>query len=550
MSVVALVVAAGVLLWLEPWAAKEGEMPSSDEVLALPDKPSIAVLPFDNLSDDKSQEYFVDGLTDDLITDLSKLSGLFVIARNSVFTYKGSPVRIEEVARDLGVRYVVEGSVRRLGDRIRVNAQLIEGSTGHHIWAERYDREITDLFTVQDELIGRIVSALALQLTQSEEIQLAHRPAPQFEAYELYLQAREGYYSRDQARMRESLELYSRATEIDPTFAKAYAGIALLAADIWLFSSVRELLGGGVAQKLAEDAAMKAIELDPSLPESHSVLALLELERGEHEAALQSSRRAVELEPNSVHAHATLAIVQGYAGQPEAALESIRTAVRLDPRPPTYLTAYYGWILFQNRKYEDAIAVLEPIAETRDRGLADSPSELLGMAYAELGLMDEARAQVKNLLIKEPFLNVAYYRLTYDHHAREVDLRHRLDALRKAGMPEWPLGYRGDPANRVTGTALEDLIAGKTWSGMDAGRRQSFIQELGRNGTSVYAGATALLSGEAFIKGDELCERYQGFIRGRELCGPVYREVGGNSAGHEEYVYVNPATVRYFSLEQ
>lgn len=544
----ALAVIVMLVAWLWPldvlWESSQGEKAGP----ALPDKPSVAVLPFTNLSGDQAQEYFADGLTDDLIIDLSKVSGLLVIARNTVFTFKGSAVRIEQVAEELNVRYVVGGSVRRSGDRLRVNAQLVDGNTGHHLWAERYDREITDLFAVQDELVGRIVNALAVQLTRKEATQLAQRAVPEFRAYDLYLQARDGYFSRDQARMRESFDLYARATAIDPTFARAYAGLAQLAADVWRLSALREVMAGTVARKIAENAATKALELDPALPDAHSVLALLRLVESDYDAALRFARRAVELEPNSADAHTTLAIVLGYAGQAPAALDSIRTAIHLNPRPRPYLTTYYGWVLFLNRRYEDAVAVLEPIADTRDRGIADAPREVLAMAYAEAGRPKDALAQVSSLREQEPFLNLNWYRSIYDYHARAEDLRHRIDALRKAGMPEWPLGFQGDARHRLARTAVRELISGTTWTGTDAGRRLPFIQEFQAGGSTVFAAATTFLSGTAFVKDDMLCERFEGFILSRDSCGPVYRNPGGSTADGSEYVYVNATTVRYFAL--
>jgi adenylate cyclase len=548
-AILALVVGAGTAAWLYLNEPEDMLTATATTPPPLPDKPSVAVLPFANLSADPTQEYFTDGLTDDLILDLSKVSGLFVIARNSMFTFKGKAVRIKDVAEELGVRYVVEGSVRRIGDRVRVNAQLVEGDTGHHVWAERYDREVTDLFAVQDELVGRIVSALAVRLTKTEQKQLAARPAPEFEAYDLYLQARDSYFSGDESRMRDSLDLYQRAWTIDPTFARAYAGYARTAADI-LRLGLSRVMSVPLARKAAEDAASRALALDPAQPDAHSVLALLRLADGDRDAALRFAQRAVELDPNNADAQATMAIVLGYAGEPEAALEAIRTAVRLNPRPPPYFWTYYGWALFLNRDYDDAIAVLEPVAETPGQAAADSPREILAMAYAESGRIDEARAQVDAARERDPFLNLAYYRQRYGLQARTEDVHRRIDALRKAGMPEWPLGFRGEPKDRLKGRALQDLISGKTWSGSDATRRLPFVEEFGKDGDVVYAAAATLMIGTASIKDGELCERFDLFLLGQEGCGPVYRNPDGTSEDRNEYIYVNPTTVRHFSLAE
>ena len=249
-AVVLLIAFAGVGLWLRPWQATVE--PASVERMAhpLPDKPSIAVLPFTNMSDDPAQEYFADGMTEDLITDLSKVSGLFVIARNSVFTYKGKAVKVGQVAEELGVRYVLEGSVRRAGDQVRINAQLIDATTGGHLWAERYDGSLADIFGLQDKVTEKIVAALALNLTDSEQAQLRRKPTDNLEAYDFYLRAKQGAYSYDGDGLADALSLYEKALALDPKFADAYAGYARVAVDVWRLD-VDWLLPGPVARKRA-----------------------------------------------------------------------------------------------------------------------------------------------------------------------------------------------------------------------------------------------------------------------------------------------------------
>lgn len=550
-AAVMLMVAAGALTLFRPFSAEApgpaGAQRQTDPSSEIPsDKPSVAVLPFVNVSAANDQEYFADGLTDDLITDLSKVSGLFVIARNTVFTFKRSDAPAQEVAGLLKVRYVVEGSIRRAGERIRVNARLVDGSNGEQLWAERYDREITNIFAVQDDLVSRIVSALAVKLTQTEQKQLAPRPVPTFRAYDLYLQAREGYFSRDQARMRQALRMFAQSWQADPNFAKPYAGYALLAADIWRLSSLRDAMTGASARKSAEVAARKALTLDPALADAYSVLSIMRVVESDYAEATKLAQRAVDLEPNNAEAYTALAIVNGYAGNREGALQAIRTSMRLNPRPSPHHLTYFGWSLFLNRQYTEAAAVLRPIADTPDRGIGDAPREILAMAYAELGRVAEARAQIDALLESEPYLNIAYYRARYSHHGDKADLRHRLEALRKAGMPEWPFGFKGDPAERLDDATLRALIDKSTWTGTDRGRRE-FVQEFGANDSAVYAGPNTMFNGSAFVRDGELCERFSGFIMSRDLCGPVYRNATGSAAGNDEFVYVNPATVRYFS---
>ncbi|MCH8113826.1 MAG: tetratricopeptide repeat protein, partial [Proteobacteria bacterium] len=404
-----LIMAGGIGYWLKPWAPVLDRASVEGAALPLPDKPSIAVLPFVNISDDPEQEYFADGMTDDLITDLSKVSGLFVIARNSVFTYKGRAVKVQEVGRDLGVRYVLEGSVRRAGDRVRINAQLIDATTGHHLWAERYDRDYTNVFAVQDEVVGRIVSVLKVKLTSAEKTQLARLPTENLKAYDTYLRAGQHYYSGDASRLRKSLLAYEEAIALDPAFADAYAGYARAAVDVWRFDYI-QFMPSALARKTAKDAANKALELNPDVPTAHSVLALLKMVEGEHAGALEAARRAVYLDPNNSDAYVNLTVVLGYAGQHTEALEAITTALRLNPKPPRYLQSYYGWSLFMNRQYERAIEVLEPIREEAGGmfGLGDSPGETLAMAYAMLGRQKEARAQIDGLLEQDPYVSLAY----------------------------------------------------------------------------------------------------------------------------------------------
>ena len=327
--------------------------------LPLPDRPSIAVLPFDNLSDDPEEEYFADGLTDDLITDLSKISGLFIIARNSVFAYKDQAIEVPDVARELGVRYVLEGSVRRAGERVRINAQLIDGTTGGHVWAERYDRDYADIFALQDEVIREIVGALSVRLTESEQTQVARLPTRSLEAYDYYLRAEQEQHSPEgQAGVVRALDLYEYAIALDHDFADAYAGYARAAAYLWT-GSYDASMAGAVARKRLYDAAGRALALSPQLPKAHAVLAEAQSVDGEHEAAIESARRAVEFGPSDAEAYATLASVLTYAGMPAEAVAAAQTALRLNPKPPASTLLIAGLALFLDGQHERAIEVLE-----------------------------------------------------------------------------------------------------------------------------------------------------------------------------------------------
>ncbi|MFQ5786030.1 MAG: tetratricopeptide repeat protein, partial [Alphaproteobacteria bacterium] len=352
-AVVVLVGVAGAVAWLRPWAPDVGPVSVERTALPLPDKPSIAVLPFANVSDDPEQEYFADGMTDDLITDLSKISGLFVIARNSVFTYKGKPVKVQKVSEELGVRYVLEGSVRRAGGRVRINAQLIDATTGRHLWAERFGRDYTDIFTLQDEVVGRIVAALAVELTDAEQRQIARLPTDNLEAYDYYLRAERLGYGYGGMRA-NALSFYQKAIALDQKFADAYAGDARVAVDVWRFD-IASVLPGPVALTRAYEAASRALALDPDNARAYSVLGIIQIVDGRHDNAIDSVRKAVSLDPNDAEAYTYLASVLTYAGRHSEALAAMETAFRLNPKPPPYFYGDLGWVLFWNRQYEKAI---------------------------------------------------------------------------------------------------------------------------------------------------------------------------------------------------
>ena len=505
----------------------------------LPDKPSIAVLPFDNLSGEPEQEYFSDGITDDLITDLSKISGLFVIARNSSFAYKEKPLNIRQVAEELGVRYVLEGSVRKAANRVRINAQLIDATTGGHLWAERYDRHYTDIFELQDEVIRKIVSALTVTLTGAEQTQLARRPTDNLEAYDYYLRAERDIYSENYALLSVTLSLYKKAIALDPNFADAHAGYARAAVDVWRLS-MDSILTGPVARKRAYEAADRALTLDPSIPRAYSVLGILQVVDGRYDEAMESARKAVNLGPNSADAYVNLAIVLMFSGRPDEALAAMETALRLNPRPFPGVYGYYGAVLFMNRQYEKAI---EPLEKARDSSIFSR--EHLAMAYAKLERLDDAKVEVNALLNAIPNTSLSYYRIAYVHYKREEDRAHLLEALRKAGLPEWPYGYEGRAEDRLDGIALKTLAFGRTWTG-HTGAGLQFIQEIEADGKVSFRSTQSLITSNASVQGDMLCLKSE-HLMGRECCGYVYRKPGGTRAEKNEYVYVAPTYLLFFS---
>jgi adenylate cyclase len=402
--VIVVAAASGVVGWLRPW--EQALEPGG--TLPLPDKPSIAVLPFDNLSANPEEEYFVDGLTDDLITDLSKISGLFVIARNSVFVYKGQAVDTREVARELGVRYLVEGSVRRVGDQLRINAQLIDSETGGHLWADRFERDGSDIFAVQDEVIRHIVDALAVQLSASEQQNLTRLPTTNLEAYDYYLRAEEAARTGLQGKLREALRLYTKATELDPTFAEAFAADARTAAQV-MRNNYDNVLSGPVARKRAYEHASLALEINPDAPLPFSVLAVLQVVDGRYDEALESAERAVALAPSDSEAHAALSLVLTFSSRHADAVAAIEKAMRLNPNPPISNRVIAGLAFFLSDDPERAIEMLE-------RASAEAPNlddvhAMLSAAYARAGRSDAARLAAAEAVRLSPNLCVELYRV-------------------------------------------------------------------------------------------------------------------------------------------
>jgi TolB-like protein/class 3 adenylate cyclase/cytochrome c-type biogenesis protein CcmH/NrfG len=541
-AIVLLIGVGGLAAWYIYFKQPKRIDPASLDRMAysLPDKPSIAVLPFDNLSGELEQEYFSDGITDDLITDLSKISGLFVIARNTAFTYKGKPVKIRQVAEELGVRYVLEGSVRKAENRIRINAQLIDATTGGHLWAERYDRHYTDIFELQDEVMGKIVSALTVKLTGAEQAQLARRPTDNLEAYDYYLRAERDVYSEDYSLLSVTLSLYEKAIALDPNFADAHAGYARAAVDVWRLG-YDNVLAGPVARKRAYEAAARALALDPKIPRAYSVLGVLQVVDGRHDEAIESARKAVSLGPNSADAYVNLAIVLMFSGRPAEALAAMATGLRMNPRPSPGVYGYYGAVLFMNRQYEKAIEPLEKAQES-----SFFAREYLAMAYAQLGRSDDAKVEIDSLLKAIPENCLSFYRVAYAHHKRETDRVHLLDALRKAGLPEWPFGYEGRAEDRLDGSALKTLALGRTWVGQTSTGLQ-FMQQIGADGKVVYRSTQSLITGNASVQGDMLCLKSAHYLMGRKRCGYVYRNPGGTLAENNKYVYVSPTSLLFFS---
>ncbi len=436
----ALIGVAGALFW--GYQARPTIEPASVERMAhpLPDKPSIAVLPFANLSADTSQDYFADGMTEDLITDLSKISGLFVIARNSTFIYKGRSVEIRQVAEDLGVRYVLEGSVRRADDRVRINAQLIDAMTGGHLWAERYDGTLGDVFALQDDVTQKIVAALAVSLTGKEEARQRARYTNSAEAYDAFLKGWELYQHYSADAFVAAIPHFERAVELDPDYGHAHAALASLywksfrQGEPWAMK-VNPDPNNWVSVTVTRDKVEQHLKLamrNPS-PLAHQVASALHWQYRQFEEAVSEAERAVALNPNDPDGHVAVAWAEVFYGRPEKALEAIDRARRLDPLRPDRDALVFGMAHISLGNYAeaaDALASLhERSPEYRDVNVP------LAVASAYLGDLNGAKAAVERYVQASISFqtNIADI-MGWWPFRREADFRHFAGGLIKAGL--------------------------------------------------------------------------------------------------------------------
>ena len=395
--------------------------------LPLPDKPSIAVLPFTNMSGEKEQEYFSDGITENIITGLSKIPRLFVIARNSTFVYKGKGVKVQQVAEDLGVRYVLEGSVQRSGNRVRITAQLIDALTGNHLWAERYDRDLKDIFAVQDEITMKILISMRVKLTEGEQA-LRVRPPRNLEAFLKVLQAQEYIQRFNIEGNIMGKQLAEEAIALDPEFPWAYYALASThMMDVWLglSKSPKESLEKGV------ELTQKAISLDPKDSRHYAQLGYLYVMKRDYDKAIAEGEKAVVLDPGGADAHAWLGMSLNYADKPKEAIPLFEKAIRLNPFGPTSYFLNYGTSYRMMGQYQEAITQYK-------KALRVAPNNImahLGLAgtYSLLGRDEEARAEAAEVIRINPKFSLESFAKTLPFK-NQAQIDRYVEALRKAGL--------------------------------------------------------------------------------------------------------------------
>jgi TolB-like protein/predicted Zn-dependent protease len=396
--------------------------------LPLPDKPSIAVLAFDNLTGDPEQEYFSDGITEAIINGLSKIPNLFVIARKSSFTYKGKQVKVQQVSKELGVRYVLEGSVQRSGDRVRITVQLVDAIKGHHLWSNSYDRDLKDIFTLQDEIMMKIMTALRVKLTEGEQARVWAKGVKNVQAYLKLLKGTEYYIKRSPTNNKLAQQFFKEVIEIDPESSVAYAFLSYTHIYDRIFRTGKDM------KKSLQDAfemAEKALTLDESNPDAHLALSWARMHNREHDMSIAAAERGVALSPNYALANRRLGVSLMFSGRSAEAIPWIKKAMRLNPFDKAIAPASLGLAYWSSGQYDVGISVLKEVV--RENPNFFQGHYYLALNYASSGQEEEARAEMKETLRINPKLSLKGVRKRLPMK-KQSDRDRWLEALRKAGL--------------------------------------------------------------------------------------------------------------------
>jgi len=525
----------------------KGDLASPTPALSLPDKPSILVLPFINMSNDPEQEYFSDGITEDITTDLSKISSLFVISRNSAFTYKGKAVKAQDISREMGVRYILEGSVRKAGERIRITAQLIDATTDHHLWSERYDRSLQDLFALQDEIVQQIVTTLKLQLTLQEQGYSVRKHTDNLEAYDAFLRGTEQFFRRTKEATTQARQMFEKALALDPQYAQAYAwlGWTYWIEWIWRWSADPQSLERALA------LAQKATALDDSLPIAHSLLSGIYALQQQYEQAIAEGERAIALDPNNAQSYEGQAQALNWAGRPEEALRAVEQAMRLNPRYPPAYYFHLGWAYSLTGRYAEAVATLK---ET----ISHSPTHLgahvtLALSYmrqwasqqsADVQTLAQALAAVQRALALNDSWHHSYMVLGYIYLYQQQHEQALVEMERAVALA---------PTEAMSFAALAELLSsmGRTEDALKAAVQALRLKPEVADCHLDSVGIAYTLVGrpeEALAPLQHYLSRYPNILSAHLTLAVVYSELGKEAearAEAAEVLRINP----HFSLE-
>jgi adenylate cyclase len=438
-AIIILVMVAGVLVSWNIYLQQSKKLePASLEkmVFPLPEKPSIAVLPFDNLSGDPEQDYIADGLTENIITGLSQIPEMFVIARNSVFTYKGKSVKIKQISEELGVKYVLEGSMQKAGDRLRVNAQLIDAIKGHHLWSEKYDRKMENFFSIQDDITLTIVIALQVKLTEGEQARIRHS-TNNIEAWSLAVKAQGLFETYARENIVKARELFKKSVELDPNYAYAWS---YLGWTYWIdgiyysaFYDRKKSLESAI------EMAEKALSIDDKSSDAHALLSGVYLAQQKYDEAVAAGEKTIDLDPNSSENYAIVAITMQNVGKFEEAIALVNQAMRLDPYYPNWYLGRLGMCYQMMGRYEESAAAFEELAKRFEESGSKAPLDrlylYLASTYSMMGRLDEAQDLVSKALEFNPKMTAELWRKRFQYkdpkHTERI-----IDALRRVGLPD------------------------------------------------------------------------------------------------------------------
>ena len=542
-----LLVASILLLWMYyPRPTDERLASEAQTATPLSEKASIAVLPFDNMSDDPQQEYFSDGISEDIITDLSKISGLIVIARNSSFTYKGKSLNAQQIGQDLRVRYLLEGSVRKAGGQVRINAQLIDATSGHHLWAERYDGDMSDIFALQDKITRKIISALALKLTSSEQKAIIDKGTDNIQAYDEFLKGWQGYRLLTKAGFAEAKTHLEKAVELDPDFARAYAALAVL---YWkavklAAPELRQGLGVTNRQELVAVKAKPQLLLKKGMKKptalAHGLMSQFYLLRYQHDEALAEIERAVAMDPNDPDLYAWMSEILWLIGKDSEAIESAKMGLQLDPNNPAMYLRQLGKSYLPDGNLEKSMQALERAMRLNPE-LSGSVALSQSIIYGIQGKIEEARTAYEIFLKSRmsPVRNLNDI-LLYFPFVDPKKLECIADALVKAGAPGKPTDYyKIVKENRINGQAVKTLLFGRKITGTAMSTGKQLRWEWATNGEFKFLMGSFQDIGKSWVEGDVFFIQFEKLIGGLPYGTTIYRNPDGSVEEKNQYFMVS-----------
>jgi TolB-like protein/class 3 adenylate cyclase len=545
-----LAVVAGVAVWQRPWEPKIEAAAVERMALPLPDKPSIIVLPFANMSGDPQQNYFSDGITEDLTTDLSRLSALFVISRNTAFTYKDKAVKPAQVAEELGVRYILEGSVRRAGDEVRINAQLIDAISGGHLWADRYDGSTADIFALQDKVTNAIVDALALRLANAEQLTVTRRETSIPAAHDVYLRGLEHFRRTTADDYAKAIPYLEEAIRLDADYGRAYGTLAML----YLRSYARDYAPrlGLVRSEVFDRAKQYMLEAQKRPTSvSHQAAGYIKVLDNRYKEAIAEFQEAITLDPGDSWSYVFMGWALSCAGQAAEGIPHIRTGMRLDPHyPPTFLW-FLGHAQFGAEDYNAAAESLEGVAKL-DPGEAELA--MLAATYGHLGRMEEAKdaiARLNDFRVKAGGVPLTVFDSPNFRFSKSTDRNKVKKGFRLAGVPETFASGEFAGHNRLTADEIRSLVIGHRLHGRSLWTGEERAASITKDGVVDLTGDWGLLSGSpstggiAKIDDKYLCYKF-GVLN---YCGDVLRNPGGTKTKENEFIWYNGEAFTFSQVE-